>query len=81
VAVEVHGFAEGRILLASLEQIALRGFRRRAIAFADGFDDGARVNALVDVERNRRDLEGSVFGFARPDELRIEMGIVFLGFA
>ena len=26
-------------------------------------------------------FEGSVFGFTRPDELGIEMGIVFVGFA
>ena len=77
VAVEVHSFAEGRVFLASFkEERSLDGLERGTIAFADSFDDGARVNALVNVEGDRGNFEGGVLGFARPDELGIEMGIV-----
>ena len=41
VAVEIDGFAEGRIFLAGFEEIALGGLERDAVALADSFD-GAR---------------------------------------
>jgi len=50
VAVEIDSFAEGRIFFAGFEEVALGGLERDAIALADGFDDGARVNAFVDVK-------------------------------
>ena len=81
MAVEIDGFAERRIFFAGFEEVALHGLERHAIAFANGFNDGARVDAFVDVERNGWDFEGGVFGFASPDESRIEMGIVIVGLA
>ncbi|HVO92678.1 MAG TPA: hypothetical protein VMT22_07550 [Terriglobales bacterium] len=51
-----------------------------AIAPAHGFDDGAWVDALVDVERNRRHFERSPLGFAGPNQLRVEMRVVGVGF-
>ena len=63
------------------EEIALRRLEGNAVAFADRFDDGARVNALVDVERDGGDFERGVLFLARPDELRIEMGVVIELFA
>jgi len=67
MAVEIDGFAEGRIFFAGFEEVALGGLERDAIALADGFDDGARVNALVDMEGNGGNFEGGVFFFAGPD--------------
>jgi hypothetical protein len=67
VAVEIDGFAERRIFLAGFEEVALGGLRRDAVALADGFDNGARVNALVDMEGDGRNFEGGVFSFAGPD--------------
>jgi len=48
-----------------------------AIAPAHGFDDSARINTLVDVERDRRHLERSALSFPCPNQLRIEMRIGF----
>jgi len=81
VAVEVNGFAERRIFFTSLEQVALRGPQRDTIALANGFDDGAWVNALVDVEGNRRDLERQMLFLSGPYKLWVEMRIVFVGLA
>lgn len=81
VAVEVHGFAERGIFFAGFEEVALRGLECDTVALADGFDDGTRVDTFVDMERNGGNFKGGVFGFARPDELRVEMGIVSVGFA
>jgi len=73
VAIEIDGFAEGRIFFAGFEERRLERRRRdagatgSAVALADGFDDGARVNALVDVEGDSGDFEGGVFFFAGPD--------------
>jgi len=75
VAIEIDGFAEGRIFFAGLEEIALDG-SAVAIAAADGFDDGARVDAFVDVEGDGGDFEGGVFFLSGPDELGIEMRVV-----
>jgi hypothetical protein len=78
VAVEIDGFTEGRIFFAGFEEIALDG-AAVAIAAADRFDDGARVDALMDVERDGRDFERGVLFLSGPDELGIEMGVVFVG--
>jgi hypothetical protein len=67
MAVKIDGFAEGRIFFAGFEEVALSGLERDAVAFADGFDDGARVDALVDVEGDGGDFEGGVLLFASPD--------------
>ena len=67
VAVEIDGFAERRIFFAGFEEVALGGLERDAVALADGFDDGARVNALVDVEGDGGDFEGGVFLLSGPD--------------
>src|SRR5579862_1894716 len=87
VAVEIYGFAERRIFFAGFEEGWLKrrrrdaGGTRSAVALANGFDDGARVDAFVDVEGYGGNFEGSVLGFAGPDELRIEVRIVGVGFA
>jgi hypothetical protein len=81
VAIEIDGLTEGRIFLFEFEEIALRRLEGNAVAFADRFDDGARVNALADVERDGGDFERGVLFLARPDELRIEMGVVIELFA
>lgn len=75
VAVEVNGLAQRRIFLAALEQ---RRLLRQAVAIAaaHGLDDGARVNALVHVQGGGVHLKGAVLLFARPDELRREVGVV-----
>jgi hypothetical protein len=75
VAIKIDSFAERRIFFAGFEERRLE--RRRleaggtkwagAVALADGFDDGARVNALVDVEGDGGNFEGGVFFFAGPD--------------
>ena len=39
-------------------------------------NDGARVDAFVDVEGDGGDFKGGVLFFAGPDELGIEMGVV-----
>jgi len=78
MAVEIDGFTEGRIFFAGFEEIALDG-AAVAIAAADDFDDGARVDALVDVEGNGGDFEGGVLFLSGPDELGIEMRVVFVG--
>jgi hypothetical protein len=51
-------------------------FMAVAIPAADGFDDGARLDAFVDVERDGEDFEGGMLFFAGPDELGIEMRVV-----
>ena len=71
VAVKIDGFPERRIFFAGFKKVALHGAGWRAVALADGFDDGARVNALVDVEGDGGDFEGGVFFLAGPDELRV----------
>ena len=43
---------------------------------ADRLDDRPRVDPLVDVERDGRDLEAGALGLAGPDELRVEVRIV-----
>ena len=89
MAVKIDGFAERRIFFASFEE---RGLERRrleagstkwagAVALADGFDDGARIDAFVDVEGDGGNFEGGVFFFAGPDELRVEVGIIGVGLA
>src|SRR5882724_10716459 len=79
VAVEINGFAERRIFFPSLEEVALRGSKRDTIPLSHGFDDGARVNALVDVEGNGRDLERRMLFLSGPHQLWVEMRIVFVG--
>ena len=44
--------------------------------FAHRLDAGARVNALVDVQRDGGRLEGGMLGLARPDQLRVEVRVV-----
>src|SRR5271157_1332592 len=78
--VEVNGFPQWRIFFLALEK---RGLFRQSVAvpLADGFDEGARVNALVDVQRGGGHLERGMLLLARPDQLRIEMRIVVQIFA
>jgi hypothetical protein len=61
-----------------------RSLCKRASAYSfrlpDSLDDRARVDALVDVERDGRDFERSPLGSTGPNELWIEMRIVSVGF-
>jgi hypothetical protein len=66
VAVEIDGFTERWIFFAGFEEISLGGLERDAVALADGLDDGARVDALMDVEGDRRNFEGGGLLFAGP---------------
>ena len=52
-----------------------------AVPLAHGLDDGARVDALVDVQRDGGHLERGVLRLARPDKLRVEVRIVVQVFA
>ena len=70
VLVELDGIADRRVLLRYLKQAALHG-SAIAVALAGGLDDGAGIDALVDMERHRRHLEGGVLRLASPLQLRI----------
>ena len=51
-----------------------------AVALPNRFDNRPRINPLVDVKRDGRNLEGSPFRFSCPDQLRIEMRVISTGF-
>src|ERR1700675_1236076 len=70
-----------RVFFASFEEVTLRGLERCAVTLADSFDDGTRVDAFVDMQRNGGHFEGGVFFFASPDELWIEVRIVLVDLA
>ena len=75
VLVELDGVADGRILLRQLEEAGLHG-GAVAVALACGLDDGAGVDALVDMEGYGGHLEGGVFCLASPLQLGVEVGVV-----
>ena len=50
----------------------------RAVLLSHRLDDSLWVDPLVDVQRDGRYFKARVFGFARPDELRVKMGIVLI---
>ena len=50
-----------------------------AVLLADGFNDGARVNALVDMQRHGGYLEARPLGFTRPNQRRVQVWIVSVG--
>ena len=77
VAVEFDGLTNGWVLVRQGEQGKL--LRLQAVVPAHRLDDGARVDALVDVQRDGRDLEGRVLGLAGPLELRVQMRVVGIG--
>ena len=83
VPVEVDGLPDRRVLLRGVEQGALEALAPglRAVALPHRLHDGARVDALVDVQGDGGDLERRVFGLARPGELRVDVGIVGPGLA
>jgi len=81
VAVKIDGFAQRWIFFAGFEEVALNGFERDAVSFTDGFDNSARVDAFVDMERDGGNFEGGVFFFSGPDQQRVEVRIVFVSFA
>ena len=51
-----------------------------AVVRSDGFDDGAWVDAFVDVEGDGWDVEGCVFCLACPLQLRVDMRVEFVAF-
>lgn len=79
VFVKFDGFAEGRVLGGRLKKGELQ-WCGGVGCFTNRFNDGARVYALVDVERLGRDGKGEMLGFACPLELRVEMRVVGVGF-
>jgi len=76
VLVELDGLAQG-FLAFDLEE---RKLHRPAvtIALAHCLDDGARLDALVNVQRDGGHLEGGMLGLAGPDQLRVKMGVVLV---
>jgi hypothetical protein len=75
VLVEVDGLAKGRVLLGHLEERALDR-RGCPVATAHCLDNGLRVDPLVDVQGDRRDLERGVLGLAGPGQRGVEVRIV-----
>jgi hypothetical protein len=63
-------FASHSFLLVELDTVS---------ALSHGFDDGARINALMDVEGNGGDFECCVFGFPCPDERGVKMWVIGIG--
>jgi hypothetical protein len=91
MAIELDGFPDGRVLGRLLEEGELdivrclffdlpHSLSRGKGRFTDCINDGSRVDALVDVEGNGGDFEGGVLGFAGPDKLGVEVGVVGVGF-
>ena len=81
VLVELNGVAQRRVLLRQLEKRELPCTEAAApLRLLDGLDDGARVDALMDVERHRRHLEGGTCS-ALPAhcELRVQVRVVLVG--
>jgi len=77
VLVELDGLAKRRVLFRSLEQ---RELRMVPVALLHRVDDGARVDALVNMQRDGRDIERGMFGLRCPDKLRVKVRIVGVGF-
>jgi hypothetical protein len=75
VFVKVNRVMERQPFFGPLEQGWLYG-ESVAVSFADGLNDGARVNRLVNVKRDRRDLERGVLFLPGPNKLRIEVRVV-----
>jgi hypothetical protein len=76
VAIKLDGLTDGGVLDRLLEErkldvlariVAHSTIRCRDMIFSDSIDDGTRIDALVDVERDGRDFKGGVFGLASPD--------------
>ena len=76
VLVELDGLADRRVFLRLGKQGSLRCL---SVAFPHRLHDGARVNALVNVQGDGRHLERGVLGLPGPDELRIEVRVVGVG--
>ena len=51
-----------------------------AVAFVHSFDDGARVDALMDVEGYGGDFEGGVLGFSCPLQRGVKVRVVCVSF-
>ena len=78
VAVELGGLADdGRVVFQQGKEGML--LLLVAVTFAHGLDDGAGVDALVDVEGDGRNLKGGVLGLARPLQFWVQAGVVGVG--
>ena len=51
-----------------------------AVLLADSLHDGARVNPLMNVQRNGRNRKTRSLRLARPNERRVQVGVVSVGF-
>lgn len=69
-------FSKGRVLPGVFKK---RHLLLRAVALSDSFDNGARVDALVDVEGDCWDFKKGVFGFSCPDERGVKVRVVCVG--
>lgn len=76
--VELDSFSQRRVLLCELKKRLLAP--HTVFALSHGFDDGARVDALMDMERNCGDIEGCVFGFPCPLKLWVKVRVIGVGF-
>ena len=65
--VELDGLAQGRVLPRSIKQ----GFLVVSVTLAYRFNDGARVDPLVDVQGDGRDRERGPLRLARPAQMRV----------
>src|SRR5215213_4397272 len=72
--VEVYRLPKRRVLLRSLEEGGLQ--LDGGIILLNRLDDGARVYAFVEMQRDGRHLEGGMLRFACPLECRVEVRII-----
>ena len=77
VLVEVECIAQWQILVRRVEEVAL-SHGAVAVLLSHGLQDRPRLDPLVNVERDGRDLERCPLGLSRPNEPRIEMRVVFV---
>ena len=77
VLIELDGFTQRRVLLHEVKERSL--FVASAVTLAHCFDDSARVNTLMYVEGNSWDFKRGMLGLARPDQLRVKVGVIGIG--
>ena len=78
VLVKLNRLAQRRVFRLGTEQGKLLVVA--AVLFPHGLDDGARVNPLVNVQRDGRNLKTRALGLARPNERRVKVRIVSVSF-
>ena len=71
VLVELDRLAQGWVFLQQVEEGRL--FIIAAVALADGLDDGAGINVLMDTERDGGDVKGGMLCFTSPNKLWVKV--------